>query len=285
MSCPNVVRCLLAAILSLGCCLSAQAASMAVADASGGYAGKVLQKVSAVWAVPTSLKGEYLVGIRVGLDDKGRVLECGPVRKSGHSELDASACAAVRKAAPFGTPPYAMPIEIHLNFWTGQPKGAGVPAIQPTATQPAVLASPRASTAEELARQRAEAIARESTQTAPASTDNGLSPEEMQLNTGTSASVSTDGQDERVRKYLSRVSWALRQAIVIPAEIRPGIYYATVRLELAADGSIKEQSIIQSSGEAQLDKNVLRAIRRAGKVEAPPTGVPPQVNITFTLTR
>lgn len=283
MSCPVFARYLMAGILSLGCCLPVQAASMAVADASGGYAGKVLQKVVDVWAVPATsatARGEHSVAIRVGLDDKGRVVECGPTRKSGLDALDASACAAVRKAAPFGIPPYAIPIEIHLTFWTGQPRGTNaltnVPAIQPAP----VSSLSRPGNSEELARQRAADIARESAQTTPAS---GLSKEEMQL--GSPANTAGAAQDERIRKYLSRVSWALRQAIAIPAEIRPGTYYATVRLRLASDGTIREQTMVQGSGEAQLDKYVLRGVRRAGKVEAPPRGLPPQVDITFTLVR
>ncbi|MDO5484400.1 MAG: TonB C-terminal domain-containing protein, partial [Desulfovibrionaceae bacterium] len=81
----------------------ANAASVAVADAGGGYSGKVLEKVIAVWAPPKSLKGEHSLAVRATIDESGKLQNCTTTRKSGLDALDVSACAAVRKAAPFGT--------------------------------------------------------------------------------------------------------------------------------------------------------------------------------------
>lgn len=100
-------------------------AALAAADQNGGYSGKVLDKVIAVWAPPPALKGDFEIRVRVSLDGQGKVLECKPTKTSGMEALDGSACGAVRQIAAFGTPPYGMPLEVHLGFLDRHAQGQG----------------------------------------------------------------------------------------------------------------------------------------------------------------
>lgn len=284
-------RAALAALLTtqLMAAVPAFGASMAAADQNDGYSGKVLDKVLAVWT-PPALKGEFSVRLKISLDGQGKVLSCGPVKASGMEALDASACGAVRQAAPFGTPPYGMPLDVHMAFWTGAPKNKAQ----------AEAASSEAS-AEERARQRAEAIAKSAGQPAqgakaasPAKST-GLTDEEMRLNLDATAAAkpaqdkavvkAQDKYDARYRKYFSRITRDLRNAMFIPAETAPGVYYATARLEVDTAGLIKKYTLLQGSGDKRLDKFVLQGIRRAGRVTPPPAGLGNTLDITFTLVR
>lgn len=85
--------------------------------------------------------------------------------------------------------------------------------------------------------------------------------------------------------YMSRVRRALRNAMYIPQETKPGTYRATVRLKCDASGKILERSIIRSSGDARLDRYILQGIDRAGKVETPPKGMASPMDVEFTLVR
>lgn len=153
-------------------------AALAAADQNGGYSGKVLDKVLAAWAPPPALKGEFEVRVRISLDGQGKVLDCKPTKTSGMEALDSSACGAVRQISGFGTPPYGMPLEVHLAFWTGMPKGkapsrtlsseeAMRAEVMARAKAEGVMGERQASSVEERARERAEAIARTSGQSLP----------------------------------------------------------------------------------------------------------------------
>ncbi|SDF10528.1 energy transducer TonB [Desulfovibrio legallii] len=148
----------------------ARAAAAVAVDQSGGYAAKMLEKIVTVWAPPPALKGDFVVQVKVRVDGRGAVTDCTPVRASGMEALDISACGAVRQGGGYGTPPYAQPLDVHLAFWTGTPKG------KPRVTAPsseealraevrartkaeAALSDARAAAAEARARERAEALA------------------------------------------------------------------------------------------------------------------------------
>ena len=148
---PSILRTGLAVLLTtlLFTAVPAAGASLAAADQNGGYSGKVLDKVIAVWAPPPALKGEFEVRLKVSLDGQGKVLNCAPTKASGMEALDSSACGAVRQAAPFGTPPYGMPLDVHLAFWTGMPKGKA---------KTETLSNEEAMRAEVLARDKAERL-------------------------------------------------------------------------------------------------------------------------------
>ncbi|WP_301217786.1 TonB family protein [uncultured Desulfovibrio sp.] len=259
----------------------ARAASMAAASQNEGYSGHVMEKVLTVWTPPTT-RDERQVRLRISLDGEGRVSECKAVRPSGLPALDSSACAAVREAAPFGTPPYGMPLEVYFSFWTGQPRGqsaarqtAQVPAT-PAAAAPAAAQAPAPD-----AQTRAAALAAE-TATGGAARAPEPAPRAAASGAGFKAQ---DKYDARFQKYIGKVVWKLRNAMYIPAKTRPGTYHATAQVRYDAAGKILDATLLKGSGDALLDKYVLQGIRRAGSVPPPPAGLGDTLDLTFTLTR
>ncbi len=183
---------LLAAASAL--CLTApgaRAAAMATADVSGGYAGKMLNKVVEIWAPPPALKGDFQVQVEVALDATGRVVNCTPVRPSGMEALDSSACGAVRQIGSFGKTPSDAALEVHLSFWTGMPRGK----VRPTPIDDveamhqeerartkaeAAMSDSRAASAEERARERAEEAAKASGMEMPSVRPAPVAPAQVQ---------------------------------------------------------------------------------------------------------
>ena len=124
----------LAGLLFLGLTAAAPAAFAAViaaADHQEGYAGVVLGKLCEIWTPPADT-GSRMVRVRISVNGDGSVLGCTPTQRSGVPALDASVCEAAKKLGKLETPPYAMPIDVHLAFWSGTPRPA--PAQQGTIT-------------------------------------------------------------------------------------------------------------------------------------------------------
>ena len=122
--------------------------AVAAADQSSGYAGLVLGKVVQYWQPPTDTLPR-VVHVQVRIDARGRVSACASTAPSGNPALDASACAAVRAAGNFAAPPYNLPIDVFLHFWTGQPGQTETPQTElsrqsANARQPAVPSLPAA---------------------------------------------------------------------------------------------------------------------------------------------
>lgn len=259
---------------------SAQAASALAVSQNDGYSGHVMDKVLAVWAPPATSEDRQL-RLCVSLDGEGRVIECKAVRPSGLPALDASGCAAVREAAPFGTPPYGMPLDVYFSFWTGRPKGKSAsPGATPaaaTAQAPAQAAAPADSHAQAAAL-AASTAAGSATATAAAAVPKAAAA-------SSSSAKAQDKYDSRFQKYISTVVWKLRNSMYIPAQTKPGTYHATAQVRLNSAGKILDESILKGSGDALLDKYVLQGIRRAGSVTPPPAGLGDTLDLTFTLTR
>ena len=157
--------------------VGAFAASAASADQST-YAGKMLDKIIEIWAPPPALKSDFRVRLKVTVNGRGQVEDCKPVKSSGLEAFDSSVCGAVRQIGSFGTPPYGAPMDIHLTFWNGTPKGK--PRAETLSSEEALraevkarnkaeaaLGDTRAEAAEDRARERAEAIAKASGKDAP----------------------------------------------------------------------------------------------------------------------
>ena len=121
--------------------------AVAAADQSSGYSGLVLSKVIQHWQPPAD-PVQRTAHVQVRIDARGRVSSCTSTAPSGNPALDASACAAVKAAGHFATPPYNLPIDIFLHFWTGQTatlpqQGVDVRAPSaPSAPAPAPVPSP-----------------------------------------------------------------------------------------------------------------------------------------------
>lgn len=157
--------------------VGAFAASAASADQST-YAGNMLDKIIEIWAPPPALKSDFRVRLKVTVNGRGQVEDCKPVKSSGLEAFDSSVCGAVRQIGSFGTPPYGAPMDVHLTFWNGTPKGK--PKAETLSSEEALraevkarnkaeaaLGDTRAEAAEDRARERAEAIARASGKDAP----------------------------------------------------------------------------------------------------------------------
>ncbi|WP_165174458.1 TonB family protein [Desulfovibrio sp. ZJ369] len=282
----------------------ASGAALAAADQNDGYSGKVLDKVLAVWAPPPALKGEFEVRVRISLDGQGKVLACTPTRTSGMEALDSSACGAVRQIAGFGTPPYGMPLDVHLAFWTGMPRGkdsaarpaasAARPGTAKTGVSDESAATVPIKDSQKKSAAKAVAAGTKKPAASQKPSPTGLTDEEMRLTLSAPEPAAQgrpvqpkaqDKYDPRYRKYLSRVVWDLRKAMFIPAETAPGTYYATVRLLLEPTGAIKDATLLESSGDKRLDRFVLQGIRRANRVSPPPAGLGTTLELTFTLVR
>lgn len=245
---------------------TATAASIAAVDTQNGYAGAVLGKVSEVWAPPANA-GNRLVRVRISVDGEGRVTGCEPTQRSGLPALDESVCAAVKKVESFGTPPYAMPIDVHFAFWSGIPRQAPTPQGQITVTPGGqVCFTPEAL-------QKAAAAA-------------GQEPAGRVVTPRASGTAKAqDRYAEQFQPYLNKVAKQLRRASFVPAEAPRGTYYVTVRLAVEPSGTITQYDVVQSSGNDRIDKYVRQGIHRAGKVTPPPAGLTSPFDVTLTMVR
>lgn len=253
-----------AALAMLGVADISSAAAIMASDQQDGYAGAMLEKVSERWS-PPAIKNNVLLRVRVSLDGRGRVLSCEPVRASGYPALDISACEAVKATENYGTPPYSMPIDVHLAFWTGTPRArsstAGAAPAAPAAnTPPAPVTAP------------------------PAPVQQGITPSPASV-PATSSGMAQDAYGPQFKRYFSNVVWKLRNAIFIPVESKPGTYRVTVRLDVDTAGNIKHYNIVSGSGDERLDKYVRQGIKRAGSIPPPPAGLGSTMDVTLTLTR
>lgn len=96
------------------------ASTVVAADQAGGYSDQVLEKVVRHWNPPVD-NTERKVRVRVRVDGDGKLIRCDPVASSSLAAMDKAACAAVREAGNFGTPPYGLPLDVHLTFLSSKP--------------------------------------------------------------------------------------------------------------------------------------------------------------------
>ncbi|MDR3358470.1 MAG: TonB family protein [Desulfovibrio sp.] len=312
---------------------------MVAVDVNEGYGNKILNRLNAVW-VPPNLKGNFKLRMKIAVDGEGKVRECAIVKSSGVDVLDTSACGAVRQISKFDVPPYSVPCEVYISYWTGLPKGNAreFPPDPMEALRAEMIerdkaeraaGKQRADTVEERAREKAAQAARHTGKPLPEvrplpatspvpqagnkeaeqKSSSGLTPEELCLEMpDTTGGASPQAQPlpsrtaeeappvapavpaqaapmGRMEKYASNINWILLKAIIIPAETKPGVYYATVRLHINTDGSVKKCDLVKATGDGLLDKYVLRGIRRAGNLPPPPPAFTNPAELTFKLRR
>ena len=192
-------------------------------------------------------------------------------REGFHLALDISACEAVKATESYGTPPYSMPIDVYLSFWTGTPRAKSAPAAPQTPAAPTAPSAPAASPA---------------LTTPPENTTahQGITPSPASV-PATSSGIAQDAYGPQFKRYFSNVVWKLRNAIFIPVESKPGTYRVTVRLDVDTAGNIKHYDIVSGSGDERLDKYVRQGIKRAGSIPPPPAGLGSTMDVTLTLTR
>lgn len=249
---------------------AAFAAAIAAADHQEGYAGVVLGKLCEIWTPPADT-GNRMVRVRISVNGDGSVLGCTPTQRSGMPALDGSVCEAAKKLGKLETPPYAMPIDVHLAFWSGTPRPA--PAQQGTIT-----VSPSGQAAAQPGRQAAPA--------APATPAPVVEPPASAPPAASGGRrMAQDAYAIQFHNYLNKVARQLREASFVPVEAPRGSYYVTVRLTVAKNGAITNYEIVQSSGNDRIDTYVRQGVKRAGKVSPPPAGLASPFDVTLTMVR
>lgn len=327
-----------------------------------GYSGRVMDKIVAKWSPPKQLKNECNIKLSVSLDGAGKVQDCIIRKSSGLQALDVAACAAVRKAAPFGSPPYGMPAEIFLSFWSGSPGNvvSPDPARAALDTSQAEQAREKSVETNERARALAEKAAAKTGKMIPPGVQANAKPKDAagaekpdvskvkaqpekaaavgkvvekaaqrekpvqnnvvpekpaaagkvdakaaqtekaaQNNPVPEKSVAAAkvdarekpevkneiSEEERTKRYISQITWDLRNAMFVPVESKPGVYNATVKLKCDPNGKITDYSIIKSSGDPLVDRYVLMGIKRAGHIIKPPARLGNEFDLKFQLVR
>lgn len=171
--CRIPVRIPLSALAAACCCLTPVAglsAAIAGGGLDGNYTNKVISAVVKHWSPPPALKNNFMVRIKISIDQNGKVAACKAIVPSGLEAFDATACGAAKNAGSFGTPPYAQPLDVYMTFWSGSPlsKTPSKEVDSAAAMRAEVMARTRseavrnghsASATEAQARQRAEAAA------------------------------------------------------------------------------------------------------------------------------
>lgn len=90
----------------------------AMAIASGvdeGYSAKVLEKILKAFS-PAAELGNGKISLQISVDGDGALSNCRVRQTSGNASIDKAFCAAIKKASPFGQPPYGQPAEVSLTF-------------------------------------------------------------------------------------------------------------------------------------------------------------------------
>ncbi|MBO4301515.1 MAG: TonB family protein [Desulfovibrio sp.] len=172
---PALLRLGASLILTLLLCPdgTGHAAAIVSSGLDADYTNKVTSAVIRTWAPPPSLKNDFEVRVKITIDENGKVEFCKVLSSSGLEAFDDAACGAIKKTGPFGTPPYAQPLNIYMTFWSGSPKGKAQPMPLDTeaAMRTEIMAQTKAeatrkdqqaSSMEKNARQRAEAAAKAS---------------------------------------------------------------------------------------------------------------------------
>lgn len=252
------------AVLGLLCLARPAPAAVAAADQSSGYAGLVLDKVSRHWQPPAD-STPRTAHIRVRIDSGGRVVSCAPTAPSGNPALDASLCAAVKAAGGFAEPPYSMPIDVFLHFWTGQPGQA---------SERAPVQTPGSPTAEPRSQSAPSALA-----PAHGAAD---APERAAPSKEVSKQTPSGDAAAAENAYVAKVMERIRPHIALPKDVRGG-KSCTVRVLVDAKGRIVRSALSGKTKPNSFDKAVLKAVGKTGKVDPPPGGSERELALTFVL--
>lgn len=241
-------------------CIPSHAATVMSAGQDDGYAGRVLDKVINNLVLPAQIKNDSSVKITLKLDGDGAVLASNIIKNSGLKSVDDAVINAVKKAAPFGAPPYGVPTDITLAFWNGMPKPANKNSKQ---------------------------IVSKAARDTAVNADNGKTA--VPAASAGTYKLSANGQPvqtpEKYQSYLNNTAWELRKVVYIPKEAAPGTYFVTARIKCEPSGKIISGEIIKSSGNQKVDKYVLQGIKRLGHIGAPPAGLGNSFDLVLRLVR
>ena len=167
----RIFRCGLA-LLALLCSVSASQAATHTLISGGvsgeDYAQSVFRRLGEVWVAPQGLHGDFRTEIVLSIDSSGMLSDCRVVRPSGLEALDSSTCGAAYKIGRFAPPPDGQPIDLVCSFQIQKtqaeeddPDKALMEEVRAHARRQTEYRTREAGYAEEDARARAEAAARE----------------------------------------------------------------------------------------------------------------------------
>ena len=132
------------------------------------YAAGVFGRIGEVWDPPQGLYGEYRTEIELLIDSSGMLQDCVVKRSSGHDTFDTSACGAAHKVGRFAPPPDGQAVRLACTLQIRKPSETPVDPdeelkrqVRERAQRDREYRVREAGYAEEDARARAEAVARE----------------------------------------------------------------------------------------------------------------------------
>ncbi len=230
----------------------AMAASVAAADQGGGYSGQVLEKVVKHWQPPGDVL-ERMIRVKVSIDSEGRLLRCEPLSSTASALGDKSICTAVREAGGFGTPPYAVPIEVFLTFWSGPTKAQAAPAPAP-------------------------APAKDTAQTPQAAQPAAAKAQKVEKADTPEASI-----HEQEADYIKKVKGEIGSKVTIPAKTPKGKYTVSVKVRITAKGMVSLIGLSKSCGRLELDQALTGAVSRTGLVAGSPFKKTREFNLAFPI--
>ena len=132
------------------------------------YAAGVFGRIGEVWDPPQGLYGEYRTEIELLIDSSGMLQDCVVKHSSGHDTFDTSACGAAHKVGRFAPPPDGQAVRLACTLQIRKPSETPVDPdeelkrqVRERAQRDREYRVREAGYAEEDARARAEAVARE----------------------------------------------------------------------------------------------------------------------------
>lgn len=99
------------------------AAVLMGADINDGYADNVLHEIAKHWEPPND-NIQRNVRIQIKIDGKGKLIKCRVLSSADATQMDIAICKVVRSIGEYGSPPYAMPVDVFLSVKTGFSKAA-----------------------------------------------------------------------------------------------------------------------------------------------------------------
>ncbi len=251
-------------------------AVVAAADQSGGYANAVLDKVVANWRPPQE-NDARIVRIVVMVDGDGKLTDCLHVTKSGSLAADKAACNAARAVGTFATPPYNLPVDVYLSFWTGNPTFAtgGIshgtpPALAsnaPPINEPVVIPSSPEPAVEEVVIPPVE----QSQRTYPSS------------HKPTIQDARSGGLLDEKDYYIKRIMGKIAPLVTFPSTMPKGKFSTSITVRVDAEGNFLKVTLEESSGVSTLDTAIVQAANQIAKVHAPPSKKTEDLYLTFVV--
>lgn len=104
-------------------------ATNAASGLDDGYSAKVLDKALKTFS-PGAELGSGKISVRVFIDGDGKYYDCRVYQSSGNQNIDRAFCANLKKASPFGQPPYGQPTEVTLTFIEDKTQARNKPAVE-----------------------------------------------------------------------------------------------------------------------------------------------------------